>query len=63
MLPEGTEVCYRNMYGHVRFVCETYMTVCVREFPTERVRDVCLIVYPSQYEELILVNGNNQHEQ
>jgi hypothetical protein len=62
MLPEGTEVYYRGMYGHVRFVCETYMTVCVQEFP-EPVRDVCLIVYPSQYNELILLNGNNQHEQ
>ncbi len=61
-LPEGTEVCYKGMYGHVRFVCEHYMTVCVREFP-ERVRDVCLIVYPSQFDQLILVNGNNQHEQ
>ncbi len=63
MLPEGTEVYYRGMYGHVRFACETYMTVCVREFPNERVRDVCLIVYPCQYNELTLVNGNNQHEQ
>lgn len=62
MLPEGTEVYYKDMYGHVRFVCEHYMTVCVREFP-ERVRDVCLVVYPSQYDQIILFNGNNQHEQ
>lgn len=62
MLPVGTEVCYNGMYGHVRFACETYMTICVREFP-ERVRDVCLILYPSQYDQIILVNGNNQHEQ
>ena len=63
MLPVGTEVYYRGMYGHVRFVCEQYMTVCVREFPNEPVRDVCLIIPPSQYDQLILVNGNNVHQQ
>ncbi len=62
MLPEGTEVYYRGMYGHVRFACEQYMTICIREFPTERVRDVCLIVYPQQYNELELVRGNHSHE-
>jgi hypothetical protein len=61
-LPEGTEVYYNGMYGHVRFACETYMTVCVREFPNERVRDVCLIVYPNQYNNIELVNGNHSHE-
>lgn len=62
MLPEGTEVYYNGMYGHVRFACEQYMTVCVKEFPTERVRDVCLIVYPAQYDRIELVNGNHSHE-
>jgi hypothetical protein len=63
MLPVGTEVCYDGMYGHVRFVCGDYMTVCIREFPNERVRDVCLIVTQGNYHKITLVNGNNQHEQ
>ncbi len=46
---EGLEVCYKQMYGVVRFVCDEYITVCVRTFPNEKVRDVCLIVYPNQY--------------
>jgi hypothetical protein len=62
MLPEGTEVYYRGIYAHVRFTCEQYMTICIREFPNERVRDVCIIVYPSQYDTLELVNGNHSHE-
>ncbi len=62
MLPEGTEVCYDGMYGHIRFVCDEYMTVCVREFP-EKVRDVCILVFPSNYHKISLLNGNNQHEQ
>jgi hypothetical protein len=62
MLPVGTEVYYNNMYGHVRFVCEKYMTICVKEFPTEPVRDVCLIVYPDRYDKVELVRGNHSHE-
>lgn len=60
-LPVGTEVYYKGMYGHVRFVCESYMTICVREFP-ERVRDVCLVVFPYQYDTIELVRGNHAHE-
>jgi hypothetical protein len=62
MLPEGTEVYYDGMYGHVRFACEQYMTICVKEYPNDRTRDVCLIVYPSQYDQIELVNGNHSHE-
>ena len=61
-LPVGTEVCYDNMYGHVRFVCEQYMTVCIREFP-EKVKDVCILVYPTNFHKIELITGNNQHEQ
>jgi hypothetical protein len=61
MLPEGTEVYYDGMYGHVRFSCEQYVTVCIREFP-ERVRDVCIVVYPSRYDRIELANGNHFHE-
>lgn len=62
MLPEGTEVYYNGMYGHVRYTCSQYMTICIKEFPNERVRDVCLIVYPAQYHAIELVNGNHSHE-
>lgn len=62
MLPVGTEIYYNGMYGHIRFVCEQYMTICIKEFPNERVRDVCLVIFSSQYDKLQLVNGNHSHE-
>lgn len=62
MLPVGTEVYYNGMYGHVRFVCEQYMTVCVRHFPDDPRRDVCMLVYPNQQQKIELVNGNHSHE-
>ena len=62
MLPEGTEVYYRGMYGIVRFTCEQYVTVCVRHFPDDPRRDVCMLVYRNQQNELELVKGNHSHE-
>jgi hypothetical protein len=62
MLPEGTEVYYNGMYGVVRFTCEQYMTVCVRKFPDDPRRDVCILVYPNQTDRIELVNGNHSHE-
>jgi hypothetical protein len=38
------------------------MTVCIKEYPNERVRDVCLVVYPDQYDKIELVRGNHAHE-
>jgi hypothetical protein len=46
---EGLEVYYKGLFGVVDFVCDQYITVCVRKFPNERVRDVCLIVYQSDF--------------
>lgn len=62
MLPEGTEVYVDGMYGIVRFTCSEYMTVCVRYFPDQPVRDVCIIVYPNQTDRIQLVRGNHSHE-
>jgi len=45
---KGIEVYYRGMYGIVDFVCETYITVCVRKLD-HKSKDVCLLVYPSQF--------------
>lgn len=51
---EGIEVYYKQMRGIVRFVCEQYITICVRKFPEEPRRDVCLVVYPQQYNDIFL---------
>lgn len=48
-LTEGLEVYYKNFFGTIRFVCENYITVCIRTVPNERARDLCLIVYPNEH--------------
>jgi hypothetical protein len=62
MLPEGTEVYFNGMYGTIGFSCEHYMTVCLRKFPQEPSRDVCILVYPNQQHQIELVRGNHSHE-
>ncbi len=57
---EGTEVYYKQSFGIVRFVCDHYITVCIRTFPEERVRDVCLIVYPSQFKDISLIKESTK---
>lgn len=57
---EGLEVYYNQMYGVVRFVCEQYITVCVRKFPDEPRRDVCLVVYPAQYKDIVLTKESEK---
>jgi hypothetical protein len=56
---EGIEVYYRGMYGKVYFVCEKYITICVRKME-HKSKDVCLLVYPSQYDEIILAKESTK---
>jgi hypothetical protein len=62
MLPVGTEVYYDGHYGKVHFACEQYITVCIRTFPDEPSRNVCLVVTPERIDNVTLVNGNRNDE-
>jgi hypothetical protein len=57
---EGLEVYYKNYYGVIRFVCDEYLTVCIRKFDNEKSRDVCMIVYPQQYHIITLVKASTK---
>lgn len=48
---ENQSVLYNNMQGYVYFVCDDYITICVRQ-GEHRSQDVCLIVYPYQYNQV-----------
>ncbi len=56
---EGIEVYYRGMYGRVDFVCEKYISVCVRRLE-HRSKDVCILVYPSQFDEVALIKESTK---
>ena len=44
----GLEVYYDGMYGIVDFICEQYITICVRVMD-HKSRNVCVLVYPSRF--------------
>jgi len=55
----GLEVKYKNHIGVVNFVCEKYITVCIKTYE-HRSRDVCLLVYPDQWKEVQLLKESEK---
>lgn len=55
----GLEVYYDGMSGIIKFVSESYITVCVRVFQ-DRMRDVCIIVYPEQFDQITLAKESTK---
>jgi hypothetical protein len=57
---EGLEVQYKDHIGKVRFICETYITICINSFPEERRRDVCIVVYRSNFDKIKLLKESQK---
>ena len=56
---EGTEVIYNGMQGFVSFVCDKYITVCIKTFE-DRSKNVCLLVYPEQWKDVQLLKQSEK---
>ena len=56
---KGLDVKYKDHIGVVEFMCEQYITICVRRMD-HKSKDVCFLVYPSQWKDIELINGNRQ---
>ena len=55
----GVQVEYQGMVGTIKFVDDQYITVCVNAQREDMISDVCIIVYPHQYDDIKLITGNN----
>jgi hypothetical protein len=55
----GLEVYYDGMYGIVDFICEKYITVCVRVMDHKSM-NVCILVYPSKFHLIKLVKESEK---
>ena len=55
----GLNVRYKNHIGVVNFVCEKYITVCIKTYE-HRSRDVCLLVYPDQWKQVQLLKESEK---
>lgn len=60
--PEGIEVYYRGHRGIIKFSSDEYVSICIRVFPNDPVRNVCLVCHKSDFNEIELVVGNHSRQ-
>ena len=60
IFPEGLMVQYRGNIGTIRFICNSYLTLCISEFPKEKLRDVCMLIYRDHFDEIKLIKESEK---
>jgi hypothetical protein len=58
---EGIQVKYKNHIGIIEFVCDEYVTVCVKTYG-DKFRTVCMLVYPNQWKDIEIVGDYETEE-
>jgi hypothetical protein len=56
---EGIIVQYKNWVGEIRFVCNEYISVCVR-VGNNRVNDVCVLVHRNDWNQVKLLKESGK---
>lgn len=59
---EGLEVKYKNVTGTIRFLCDSYLTICIHTH-VNPMKDVCIVVYKNEWDDIELVSGNRSVSQ
>lgn len=57
---EGLIVQYENYIGTIKFVCNSYVTLCVNSFPNEKQRDVCMLIYRGNFNKIKLLKESSK---
>jgi hypothetical protein len=60
VLAEGLDVQYKQYIGTIRFICNSYLTLCISQFPEERRRDVCILVYREEFDQIKLLKESTK---
>ena len=55
----GLDVKYKQQVGFIDFVCEKYITICIKTFE-HKSKNVCLLVYPQQWKEVQLLKQSEK---
>ena len=56
---EGLEINYQGKTGTIRFVCDSYLTMCIY-LNQEKFRDVCIVITPERYSEIKLLKQSTK---
>lgn len=57
---EGLYVQYENYIGHIKFVGDSYVTLCINSFREEKQRDVCMLVYRNEFNKIKLLKESEK---
>lgn len=57
---EGIEAIYDGYLGVIKFVGNSYVTLCIKNFPEEKVRNVCMLIYRNQYHKVKLLKESEK---
>jgi hypothetical protein len=57
---EGTKASYKGHVGVIEFICDEYLTLCICTFPNEKSRNVCIIIYPSDFNKIKLTKESEK---
>lgn len=57
---EGLIVEYENYIGEIRFVGNSYVTLCVSVFPDQKQRDVCMLIYRDNFKKIKLLKESTK---
>lgn len=58
LFKEGIDAQYKSYIGIIRFISDSYITLCINDFPNQRSNDVCILIYKDQYENVKLIKEN-----
>jgi hypothetical protein len=56
---EGVWVSYKSFRAQIRFVCESYITICIHP-DVEKVRQTCLLVYHEDWGKINLLKESEK---
>ena len=57
---EGIEATFKGHRGRIRFICDQYVTLCISEFPGQKVRDVCILIYRHEFNQIKLAKESEK---
>lgn len=57
---EGVLVQYKDLVGRISFICDSSLSILIREFPEEPVRNVKIVVSRSEWKTIKLLKESDK---
>jgi hypothetical protein len=57
---EGVLVQYKNLIGRISFICDSSLSILIREFPEEPVRNVKVVVQRPEWKNIKLIKESDK---